>query len=197
MAAQQRAACGRSHRPREVLGRQAVHQAKPSIVAAAWWRTLVQQVGRGFHRVVAPYLRFLHSAQPIQIPQTTAGLGCKRDNPAERLGSMTQAEIIERIGFGCNGDRNEALFRAGYRPLRQSPFNPQSYEYVSYTHIDRSAEEEGIAFVRTRDLRSGSRTPAMTSDATMRGEASSESNRISALRADDARRMARASRRGR
>ena len=87
---------------------------------------------------------------------------------------MTQAEIIERIGFGCNGDRNEALFRAGYRPLRQSPFNPQSYEYVSYTHIDRSAEEEGIAFVRTRDLRSGSRTPAMTSDATMRGDIGSE-----------------------
>jgi hypothetical protein len=99
---------------------------------------------------------------------------------------MTQAEIIERIGFGCNGDRNEALFRAGFRPLRQSPFNPQSYEYVSYTHIDRGAEEEGIAFVRTRALRSGSRTPAMTSDATMRGEASSESNRIAALRADDA-----------
>lgn len=110
---------------------------------------------------------------------------------------MTQAEIIERIGFGCNGDRNEALFRAGYRPLRQSPFNPQSYEYVSYTHIDRSAEEEGIAFVRTRDLRSGYRNSDTTSDATMRGEASSGSSRNTALRADDARRMARASRRGR
>jgi len=110
---------------------------------------------------------------------------------------MTDAELIAKVGFGCNGDRNELLFRAGYRPLRQSPFNTKSYEYVSYTHIDRSAEEEGIAFVRTRALRSGSRTPAMTSDATMRGEASSESNRIAALRADDARRMARASRRGR
>ena len=86
MAAQQRAACGRAHRPREDLGRQAVHQAKPSVVAAAWWRTLVQQVGRGFHKVAASYLRFLRSAQPIQIPQTAAGLGCKRDNPAERMG---------------------------------------------------------------------------------------------------------------
>ena len=159
MAAQQRAACGRSHRPREVLGRQAVHQAKPSIVAAAWWRTLVQQVGRGFHKVVASYLRFLRCRS--RSPKTGKGLGCKRDNPAERLGSMTQAEIIERIGFGCNGDRNEALFRAGYRPLRQSPFNAQSYEYVSYTHIDRGAEEEGIAFVRTRDLRSGSRNSGL------------------------------------
>jgi hypothetical protein len=110
---------------------------------------------------------------------------------------MTQAEIIERIGFGCNGDRNEALFRAGYRPLRESPFNEKSHDFVSWTRLDRAAEYEGIARATTITLRSGSRSHAMTSDATMRGEASSESHRNTALRADDARRMARASRRGR
>ena len=110
---------------------------------------------------------------------------------------MTQAEIIERLGFGCNGDHNEALFRMGARPINQSPFDPQSWEYVSFTTTDRSAEAEGIAYARTRALRSGSRDATTTSDATMRGDVSSGSRRITALRADDALQMERASRRGR
>jgi hypothetical protein len=99
---------------------------------------------------------------------------------------MTQAEIIEKIGFGCNGDRTEALFRAGLRG-----------ECASWTRIDASAESEAEAFARTRALQSGSRNANTTSDSTMRGEVSSASAWITALRVDDARRMARASRRGR
>jgi|LauGreDrversion4_2_1035121.scaffolds.fasta_scaffold08252_15 hypothetical protein len=107
---------------------------------------------------------------------------------------MTQAELIAKVGFGCGGDREEILFRAGYRPIRWSPFNRDTKEFVSWTRLDRSAEEEGIAFWRSRELRSGSRHYLSTSDATMRGEDGSGWTRTRALRNADALRWERASR---
>ncbi|MGA1354589.1 MAG: hypothetical protein ACO32I_07455 [Candidatus Limnocylindrus sp.] len=99
---------------------------------------------------------------------------------------MTQAELIAKIGFGCAGDREEILFRAGYRPIRPSPFNNDTKEFVSWTPLDRSAEEEGIAFWRSREMQSGSRHHLSTSDATMRGEDGSGWARTRALRNADA-----------
>ena len=66
---------------------------------------------------------------------------------------MTQAEIIERIGFGCGGDAAETLFRAGFRAIRPSPFDDGEgspiRDFVSWTRLDAAAASEGEAVAAT------------------------------------------------
>lgn len=66
---------------------------------------------------------------------------------------MTQAEIVSMIGFGCNGDRNETLFRAGFRAIRPSPFDDGEgapiRDFCSWTGVDASAASEGNAVAAT------------------------------------------------
>ena len=70
---------------------------------------------------------------------------------------MTQAEIIERIGFGCGGDAAETLFRAGFRAVRPSPFDDGEgtpiRDFVSWTGLDATSTREGEAVARGWRLR--------------------------------------------
>ena len=66
---------------------------------------------------------------------------------------MTHAEIAARLGYGCGGDTAEALFRAGFRAIRPSPFDDGEgapiHDFVSWTRLDALAAREGEAVAAT------------------------------------------------